>query len=144
MSKKTVRIKNCFIVVSAFYIPLFASESKTPLLFAINLTWLLFLSCQMYFISNTINHPVIMQWMDNKTKIRDFIFKAFIGYVKSSMLFIPAIYLLLLTLGYEVNLSNQESLLQITMTLYFLFWNIWLLTSVFFVYKKSNQLAIRL
>lgn len=139
MSNEAVKLKNCFIIVGAIYTPLFTSTSTTPLLFIVNLTWLFILSFQLYLLNNKLNNPIIMRWMKSKAKIRDFIFNSLIEYAKLLTLLIPTLYLLLMTLGYEYNENNKESLLEATITLCFLFWSVWLITNVFFVYKRSRH-----
>lgn len=137
----TILLKNSVIIVGAYLIPMIvtiAYDVSSIMSYAIFYP-LLSYSIYVAAIGTKDKMPLVFQWLNDKNKPTDFIFNNIVSFFKISFVLFPLLYLLLLSLGYEQNNVNKDSLLEAIVSLSPVIWIYWLIVNAFFVYRKSTR-----
>ncbi len=137
----TILLKNSVLIVGAYLIPMIVTSAYHISLIMSYAIFYPILSYSIYVaaIGTKDKIPLAYQWLNDKNKPTDFIFNNIVSFFKMSFVLFPLLYLLLLSLGYEQNNVNKDSLLEAIVSLSPVIWIYWLIVNSFFVYRKSMR-----
>ena len=136
----TILLKNSVLIVGAYLIPMIVTSAYDVSLIMSYAIFYPLLSYSIYVaaIGTKDKIPLAYQWLNDKNKPTDFIFKNLASFLKVSFVLFPLLYLLLFLLGYEQNNVNKDSLLEIIVRLSPVIWIYWLIVNIFFTYRLTS------
>ncbi len=129
----TILLKNSVLIVGAYLIPMIVTSAYHISLIMSYAIFYPILSYSIYVaaIGTKDKIPLAYQWLNDKNKPTDFIFNNIVSFFKMSFVLFPLLYLLLLSLGYEQNNVNKDSLLEAIVSLSPVIWIYWLIVNSF-------------
>ncbi len=130
MLSRTTR-NNVLMLVTAFFLPLFATTASSLIELMINAVFITLLGgYYVHLVTHQLHHPQWLAWINHPTKPRDFIFNALTEFLSMTVVLTPCLYLIIAYLEQDIDMYHSLFALNCHI------WSVWFVIYAASVYRK--------
>lgn len=130
MLSRTTR-NNVLMLVTAFFLPLFATTASSLIELMINAVFIALLGgYYVHLVTYRLHHPQWFAWISHPTKPRDFIFNALTEFLSMTVVLTPCLYLIIAYLEQDTDMYHSLFALNCHI------WSVWFVIYAVSVYRK--------